>query len=222
MKKIQLYTLIILSLVFVQCNKTEEKESLLVESDITYKVTFDFNWNNQDFPIDYPSNPHFSKLIGWSHKSTNDFFSIETIASEGIKDMAERGVNSTLENEIQEKIDNGDGLKFVIGESLSSGVGKITVDIIVNKENSSVTLATMIAPSPDWYIAVVNINLFENGEFTNEKIVDGLIYDAGTDSGTTFESNNDETNPKQPISLITNTPFGNDITISTVTFSKQQ
>lgn len=222
MKKIQLYTLIILSLVFVQCNKTEEKESLLVESDITYKVTFDFNWNNQDFPIDYPSNPHFSKLIGWSHKSTNDFFSIETIASEGIKDMAERGVNSTLENEIQEKIDNGDGLKFVIGESLSSGVGKITVDIIVNKENSSVTLATMIAPSPDWYIAVVNINLFENGEFTNEKIVDGLIYDAGTDSGTTFDSNNDETNPKQPISLITNTPFGNDITISTVTFSKQQ
>ena len=222
MKKIQLYTLIILSLVFVQCNKTEEKESLLVESDITYKVTFDFNWNNQDFPIDYPSNPHFSKLIGWSHKSTNDFFSIETIASEGIKDMAERGVNSTLENEIQEKIDNGDGLKFVIGESLSSGVGKITVDIIVNKENSSVTLATMIAPSPDWYIAVVNINLFENGEFTNEKIVDGLIYDAGTDSGTTFDSNNDETNPKQPISLITNTPFGNGITISTVTFSKQQ
>tara|TARA_B110000093_G_scaffold176804_1_gene212790 strand:- start:728 stop:1393 length:666 start_codon:yes stop_codon:yes gene_type:complete len=221
MKKIQLYALVILSLVFVQCNKTDEKESLLVESDITYKVTFDFNWNNQDFPIDFPSNPHFSKLIGWSHKPKNDFFSIETTASEGIKDMAELGVNSTLEKEIHEKIDNGDGLDFVIGENLSGGVGKIIIDIIVNKENSSVTLATMIAPSPDWYIAVVNINLFENGEFTNEKIVDGLIYDAGTDSGTTFESNNHETNPKQLISLITNTPLGNGITISTVKFSKQ-
>ena len=221
MKKTQLYTLIILSLVFVQCNKTDEKESLLVEADITYKVTFEFKWNIQDFPIDYPSNAHFSKLIGWSHKSTSNFFSIGTIASEGIKDMAELGANSTLKNEINEKIDNGDGLDFVIGENLSGGVGKITLEIVVNKENSSVTLATMIAPSPDWYIAVVNINLFENGKFTNEKIVDGLIYDAGTDSGTTFESNNDETNPKQAISLITNTPLGNGITISTVKFSKQ-
>ena len=195
--------------------------SILVASNVTYKVTFEFNWNNKEFPIDYPSNAHFSKLIGWSHTSTNNFFLIETMASEGIKDMAELGATSTLENELNEKIANGDGLDFVIGENLSGGVGEITVDIIVNKENSSVTLATMIAPSPDWYVGVVNINLFENGEFTNEKIVDGLIYDAGTDSGTSFTSNNAETKPKQPISFITNLPLGNGITISTVKFSKQ-
>jgi hypothetical protein len=135
--------------------------------------------------------------------------------------MAELGATATLENEINEKINNGDGLDFVIGENLNGGVGEITVDILVNKENSSVTLATMIAPSPDWYVGVVHINLFENGEFIDEKIVDGLIYDAGTDSGTSFASNNAETNPKQPISLITNLPLGNGITIATVKFSKQ-
>ena len=221
MKKIQLYTLIMLSFLFVHCNETDEKESLPVASNATYKVTFEFNWNNQDFPIDYPSNAHFSKLIGWSHASTNRFFLIETMASEGIKDMAELGATATLENEINEKINNGDGLDFVIGENLNGGVGEITVDILVNKENSSVTLATMIAPSPDWYVGVVHINLFENGEFIDEKIVDGLIYDAGTDSGTSFASNNAETNPKQPISLITNLPLGNGITIATVKFSKQ-
>ncbi|MDB4199445.1 spondin domain-containing protein [Polaribacter sp.] len=221
MQKIELYTLLMLSFLFVQCNETDEKESSPVASKVTYKVTFEFNWNNKEFPIDYPSNAHFSKLIGWSHTSTNNFFLIETMAFEGIKDMAELGATSTLENELNEKIVNGDGLDFVIGENLSGGVGEITVDIIVNKENSSVTLATMIAPSPDWYVGVVNINLFENGEFTNEKIVDGLIYDAGTDSGTSFTSNNAETKPKQPISFITNLPLGNGITISTVKFSKQ-
>tara|TARA_B110000238_G_scaffold30193_1_gene30529 strand:+ start:521 stop:1156 length:636 start_codon:yes stop_codon:yes gene_type:complete len=210
-----------LSFLFVHCNETDEKESSPVASNVTYKVTFEFNWNNQDFPIDYPSNAHFSKLIGWSHASTNSFFLIETMASEGIKDMAELGATATLENEINEKINNGDGLDFVIGENLNGGVGEITVDILVNKENSSVTLATMIAPSPDWYVGVVHINLFENGEFIDEKIVDGLIYDAGTDSGTSFASNNAETNPKQPISLITNLPLGNGITIATVKFSKQ-
>jgi hypothetical protein len=55
----------------------------------TYKVTFEFNWNEQDYPNDYPSNAHFSKLIGWSHTPLNNFFKIGTIASTGIKNMAE-------------------------------------------------------------------------------------------------------------------------------------
>jgi hypothetical protein len=42
-------------------------------------------------------------------------------------------------------------------------------------EHPSITLATMIAPSPDWYIAVVNINLFENNSFVNQKTVEARV-----------------------------------------------
>lgn len=66
----------------------------------TYKVTFEFNWNEQDYPNDYPSNAHFSKLIGWSHTPLNNFFKIGTIASTGIKNMAELGATVALDEEL--------------------------------------------------------------------------------------------------------------------------
>lgn len=70
-----------------------------------YKVTFTFKWNRTDFPLDYPSSAHFSSLIGWSHSPKSTFFKEGTIASDGIKNMAEFGTTSTLLNEFKTKID---------------------------------------------------------------------------------------------------------------------
>ena len=214
MKKNQLFSLFIIVLIFIQCKKDDP-------SIATYEVAFCLNWNSNDFPIDYPSNAHFSKLIGWSHQSENDFFALGTMASDGIKNMAELGDNSALINELNNKINDGKGLDCVIGENLNKGVGTISLNIDVNKENPSVTLATMLAPSPDWYVAVVDVNLFENESFVKEKTINGLVYDSGTDSGKTFKSSNDKTFPKQPISLITSSPLGASPTLCTVTFTKK-
>jgi hypothetical protein len=91
-------------------------------------------------------------------------------------------------------------------------------------EHPSITLATMIARSPDWYIAVVNINLFENNSFVNQKTVEAHVYDAGTDDGVTYTSPDEISDPQQPITLIVDSPFGNGVklnaTIATVTFTK--
>ena len=206
--------LIIVAIIFVRCTKEDT-------SIATYKVNFCLNWNNNDFPTDYPSNAHFSKLIGWSHQSENDLFAIGKIASNGIKEMAELGDNSILKNELNNNIKDGKGLNFIIGNNLNNGVGTISFNIDVNEENPSVTLATMLAPSPDWYVAVVNVNLFENESFIKEKTISGLIYDAGTDSGKTFKSSNYKTMPKEPISLKTSSPFGSGGTLCTVKFTKK-
>ena len=93
------------------------------------------------------------------------------MASEGIKEMAELGSTEPLNEEIDNKIKNKEGYDLVVGDNLGSGVGKITVEIEVNEKNPSVTLATMIAPSPDWYLAVVNVNLYDGGEFVADKII---------------------------------------------------
>jgi len=168
MKKNQLLGLIIVAIIFVRCTKEDT-------SIATYKVNFCLNWNNNDFPTDYPSNAHFSKLIGWSHQSENDLFAIGKIASNGIKEMAELGDNSILKNELNNNIKDGKGLNFIIGNNLNNGVGTISFNIDVNEENPSVTLATMLAPSPDWYVAVVNVNLFENESFIKEKTIRNLM-----------------------------------------------
>ena len=49
----------------------------------------------------------------------------------------------------------------------------------------------MQGSSPDWFVAVLNINLLdENNEFVLEKTIVHNVYDAGTEDGNTFSFNN--------------------------------
>jgi len=61
----------------------------------------------------------------------------------------------------------------------------------------------MIAPSPDWYVAIRGMNLFENGEWAESKVVRFKPYDSGSDSGSSFASDNQDTQPRQGIYPIT-------------------
>ena len=184
----QLLTAILTVAILAGCDK--------VNTTVKYKVTFNFNWNQNDYASDYPSNAHFSKLIGWSHKPDNDFFENGTLASAGIQSMAETGQTETLEVELRSKIEAGEGYLQILGSSLGSGVEESEIEIEVDQTNSAITLATMIAPSPDWYVAIVNIDLQHGGEFIKELTVEAQSYDAGTDSGTDFTSPNSPSSPK--------------------------
>lgn len=217
-----LIILLIIGVLLSSCNKDDENE---LPEGIQYTVTFTMNWNSTDFPLDYPSNDHFSPLIGWSHNVNSTFFQLGTMASAGIKNMAETGNTSPLSEEIDSKISNGEGYFNILGSGLDSGTGEISVDIVVNESNPAVTLSTMVAPSPDWYVAVVNVNLLEDGSFVNEKVIDAHVYDAGTDDGVTYLSENMPTNPPAPISLFVDSPMGNgtelNAVIATVKFKKK-
>jgi hypothetical protein len=112
------------------------------------------------------------------------------------------------------------------GSGLNSGVGTILIDIDVNSDFPAVSLATMLAPSPDWFVAAININLLdENNEFVLEKTIVGNVYDDGTEDGNTFSFNNPETQPQDPITRITQPPLGDGTNVKaslcTVTFTKQ-
>jgi hypothetical protein len=174
-----------------------------------YTVTFTFNWNNTDFPVDYPSNPHFSSLVGWVHQKDNTFFDAGKIATGGIKSMAEVGGTATLVEELQALIDQKKGLKTYVGSGLGSGVGNISLDVTISNEFPAVSFATMLAPSPDWYIAAVNVVLTDDdGSFIETKTIHGGVYDAGTDYGTTFTAANSVSNPRENIRIITQAPLG--------------
>jgi hypothetical protein len=65
----------------------------------------------------------------------------------------------------------------------------------------------MIAPSPDWFVGVDSLNLFEDGNFVDEKTVVLFAFDAGTDNGTTYTSPNNPSDPPIPIFKIVGYPF---------------
>ena len=44
-----------------------------------------------------------------------------------------------------------------------------------------VTAVSMLAPSPDWFIGVSGLNLYENGKWVEQISIDLPVYDAGTE-----------------------------------------
>ncbi|MCL3781499.1 elongation factor Ts [Prolixibacteraceae bacterium JC049] len=222
MKKL-LYLLIIPFL--LSCGDDNDDPTPPNSTDVVYTVTFNYNWNATNFPVDYPSGAHFSPLIGWSHKASFNYFATGKKPTAGIEIMAETGATATLKSELEAEISSGNGYKAYVGQGHSSGVGSVSIDITVNKDNSAISLVTMIAPSPDWYVGAIAVDLIENGEFINSKIIDGVIYDAGSDDGVTFTSANADTNPKKNISVFVDAPLGNGTTITptfaTISFKKK-
>ena len=172
-----------------------------------YRVTFNATWSEETHPDDFPSNPHFSGLIGASHNDKVTFWEDGDLASPGIKNMAETGSKQPLTQEIGTAIFSKNAFRLISGGGIETSPGSITLDFIVSENYPRVTLVTMIAPSPDWFVGVDSLNLYENGSFVDEKIVVLYAYDAGTDSGTNYTSPNEPTDPPEEIFKIQGYPF---------------
>lgn len=189
----------------------------------TYRVTFQAAWSAATHPNSFPSNPHFSGLIGMTHNDTGFLFELNALASAGIKNMAEFGSKSPLTSEIQNYIAQQKGQSLISGGGVSLSPGSVSIDFSLSKSHSLVSLVSMVAPSPDWFIGVRDIDLFENGTWVTTKTVNVNIYDSGTDSGSSYTSSNQVTSPQVPIFMITDAPLGTNgvvPTMGTMTFER--
>lgn len=171
-----------------------------------YRVTFTATWSPATHPQEAPDNPHFSPLIGATHQSAVAFWRDGAQASEGIRRMAERGATSPLDQEIQSAIAAGTAQHLLRGANIDSPAST-SIEFDVSQGHPLVTLVTMVAPSPDWFVGVSALPLFENGQWLADREVPLPAWDAGTDSGASFESPDLETVPRQPVSLIRTPPL---------------
>jgi len=188
-----------------------------------YKLTFNATWSAQTHPFEFPTSAHFSGLIGMTHNGSVMLFAKGEIASEGIKNMAETGGKNPLETEIQNFISDGTGNILISGGGINSSPGEVNLEFNITSSHSMVSVVSMLAPSPDWFIAVSNINLFENDEWVTSKTNTVEIYDAGTDDGSTFRSPDFPTNPRAVISEIRSPPLAvNNVVVplGSITFTK--
>ncbi len=193
--------------------------------DAVYKIEFISNWSSTAHPTDYPTgSAHWSPLIGTTHKDATPFFQLGILASDGVEQVAETGGTSTITQEINAIIGNGNAYEVIEGSGLGTGPGTITInDVNVDADFPYISLITMIAPSPDWVAQINNEKLTENnGDWKTSISVDVYATDAGTDNGTTYTSANDDTNPAENMSSLENTaPFSDQI-IGIFVFTLQQ
>ena len=174
--------------------------------------------------MDFPSSAHFSPLVGGTHNNSVRFWSEGSLAAIGNQDMAERGQTVRLENEIGAAVAAGTAARSFRGGAIDDTPGSVTLDFEISRDHPLVTLVTMIAPSPDWFVGVSGLPLFENDQWVEERRVDLMPWDAGTDSGSSFRSADLVTTPEQPISRIVTAPLspGGSVTpLGTFTFTRQ-
>jgi hypothetical protein len=96
------------------------------------------------------------------------------------------------------------------------------VDLVfsIDADHPLVTLVTMIAPSPDWFVGVSGVPLLQGGQWADELVVPLGPWDAGTDDGPTYLSANDPSVPHVPVEAITTGPLGNGVPLGTFTFTR--
>ena len=197
---------------------------LPAQPSATYIVTFDAVWSSATHPDGFPPGPHFSGLIGATHDDSFVMWEPGALATPGIESMAETGAKSLLSGEIAAAMGGGGADTELSQGGINPSPGSVSLTFTANAGAHWVSLVSMIAPSPDWFVGVHGLSLCENDGWAQNVVVDLLAYDAGTDSGATYTAANADTVPPEPIAQLTGSPFvvgGSPVSLGTFTFARQ-
>ncbi|XP_029009296.1 spondin-1-like isoform X2 [Betta splendens] len=173
-----------------------------------YRLTFYGNWSEKVHPKDYPRRAnHWSALIGASHSNGYTLWEFGGYASEGVRQVAELGSPIKMEEEIRQK---GDEILTVIKTKAQwpawqpLNLAAPSAEFSVDMTHHLMSFLTMLGPSPDWNVGLSGEDLCTKDCGWVQRLVTDLIpWDAGTDSGVTYESPNKPTIPQERIRPLT-------------------
>ena len=188
-------------------------------STAVYGVTFQGTWTRSVTPDGVPGGAHFSRLIGGVHSDAVTFLESGGTASAGVESMAEVGGWTGLQGEVQNA---GSGALSVLAgdtDSISPTTSK-TLTATLTTEHPRITLVTMVAPSPDWFVGVSGLPLLDDqGRWLRAHEVHLYPWDAGTEDGSEFSLNNLATSPQGVITSIRGTGKFSTEPIATLSFT---
>ena len=127
-----------------------------------------------------------------------------------------------MDSEIDRLISEGSACAAISGGGIPLSPGAVTVTLVVSQDCPLVSVVSMIAPSPDWFVGVSGLSLLENGAWIEQRVVELFPYDAGTDSGSSYASPNEPTGSPEVIYGIEKEPLridGSVPPLGTFTFS---
>ena len=186
-----------------------------------YVVTFDATWSAATHPEAFPPSPHFSPLTGAAHADGVALWTAGEIASDGVRRMAETGATDVLRAEVEAL---GARAAPVEGGHVGTSPGTATVNVTVTDDRPLVTVVTMLAPSPDWFVGVSGLDLrvprSAGGDGWAERVVLELrVYDAGTDDGTSYTAPNAPRTARAPITPASYAPLAGTV-VGTLTVER--
>lgn len=173
-----------------------------------YEVTFRNRMTPARFGHKIPEDGLvFSPLAGASHSNRFSLLTVRGLANSGVSTIARTGDTS-----IFVKLANLYAFHTGLVNTVSTVEGPTlpgmssTLRLSVDCTRPSITVVSMIAPSPDWIVQISNRLMFDSeaGAFVQGSSGDLIAYDAGVDSGGDFTDPKDSsldvlTHPQQNI-----------------------
>ena len=196
-------------------------EAAAAGASATYTITFTGAWTAEATPGGVPDGAHFSPLIGGVHNADVAFLEAGGQATPGIESMAERGRTATLTEEIQAA--GANALSVLRKDSGPGATASDTFEAVtVTADHPRITLLSMIAPSPDWFVGVFDLSLLDaEGNWADALTVNLYPWDAGTEGGDDFSFDNAAAVPPGIIISLRGKGRFSDAPIATLTFSLQ-
>jgi hypothetical protein len=181
-------------------------------------VTFQGTWTRAVTPGGVPGSAHFSPLIGAVHNDQVSFWEPDGRASRQVERVAELGI----QRDLRALMERSPHVSAVLEkEPPRGGTASASIEFEVNAEYPLVTLLTMIAPSPDWFVGIHGRSLRDdNGQWRDRLEVDLFPYDAGTEEGTEFSLDNPATVPQGTITSIRGMEKFSDGPMARLTFER--
>ena len=189
-----------------------------------YTVIIKSTWTKTSHPFEYPSDAHFSGMIGASHNAKYSIFAIGRRPTPGLERLSEEGKHSPLDTEIRAAIDQGNALMLFESGGLKNWKDSMVATVRVDPAHPLVSVVNMVAPSPDWFTGASDVNLAENGGWVTRRSVTLYAYDSGGDDGTTYKARDKDTDPKKPTTRAANRHFvvhGRVKPVATLTFVRK-
>jgi hypothetical protein len=187
----------------------------------TYTLSFDASWSATTHPQQFPPGPHFSGLIGASHEDSAWLWRSGENATQGIESMAERGATADLRQEIEALVEAGVAESIISGTGIGTSPGSTSLSFEISQQFPLVSITSMIAPSPDWFVGVDSLSLRQGGRWIENLTIELQVFDAGTDSGATYTASNADTNPAALIAPIVQGSLANGVAVGQFRFELQ-
>ena len=167
----------------------------------TYTVRVDATWTAQSHPLEYPDDAHFSGIVGATHDGGYHIFTDGGTATDGLEALSERGAHSPLDREIKAAIDAGKAGAFFESDPLFSFPGTLGATFTADEAHPFVSVVAMVAPSPDWFTGVSTVPLHTAKGWVETVTLPLWVWDAGTDTGTTYHADDADAQPRQSTRL---------------------
>ena len=178
-----------------------------------YRITLKNLWGADGFPQDFPDGAHLSLVGGALHDDSVSFWAPGRVVTPGMEDLAETGrIDQFLAEDVAPAIASGAaGSRVAVREftgPMVDGVpGRLAFELEANERWPLLTLATMLGPSPDWFVGTSGLALATaDAGWTARVAVDLPLYDGGSKSDIVPVMGGPDIIPPEPVALVAYDP----------------